>query len=40
MVNQTTNRWLTQVGSWEVAFTVYMPAGELESRGFIYNNFH
>jgi len=21
MVNETTSRWLTQVGSWEVAFT-------------------
>jgi len=23
MVNKTTSRWLTQVGSWEVAFMVY-----------------
>jgi len=27
MVNKTTSRWLTQIGSWEVAFTVYWRIG-------------
>jgi len=39
MVNKT-SRWLTQVGSWEVPFMVNKPVGELESRVFIYTNFH
>jgi len=27
---------LTQVGSWEVAFTVYIPAGEYWNPEFLY----